>query len=193
VSGSIQDSKRLPRYRESVIDFALGLRDFNDKNWPDISTRLKSAIISVDLKGIVTSTVTEDNGQVHIRTYDSRNHFALLNYSAFFPSGQKYIEYSNSNFSQIGGLELPASIVERDTYWESGQEHVSRTVVLSNIKYVLNDPKNTTDSYYMMWKKGSIVADLRIGRNLSVKSGDRTLTDKEIYQIFKDQGDTDQP
>ncbi len=158
-SGRVED----PGLQLSIdrdVELGLGLKSCGSNQWLKVSD-FERAQIKRESSGTVV--VTRDGGHyLHRWTYDSNRGYALTSYE-LVRDGRVWWALKNSDFLNVDGLVLPMQMEIRVFKEEDGDTVRTMTKRMTIHKYSLHHPENTPDKYNIVWPRGTVVYDNRIG------------------------------
>jgi len=176
--------------------------DFRSDTFIEIALGLRAVANGIAVEchdGNQTTLILNDTGeQVHRWLVDSSaDGLQVKSYSvSSSQSDCEFIKFSFAEFQRVNGIQLPKKVLiertlSRQVPGVSGQQpYVVETVTLAVQQYRLDAKDNVVERYQMVWPKGSVVGDTRIGKTFKIASGDRMLTDKDLDEIVNKKRDT---
>ena len=167
-AGLIGNSIRLPQ-SIAKIDVGLGLRLSQENRWMS-EDRLRAAEVGQDAQGRPTASLRDEGGAIHTWTLDPVRQYAIVACSVRTKNGELREEMECGDFEEIGGVSLPRSVTCRNIR-ERLPPRISVEDRTEIIRYVLNSPTNTAESYHIVWPNGSEVYDERTETTHHVGSG----------------------
>lgn len=166
----------------SVILYALGLRPFgHDWFHADAFGKMVARAEGRRLLFIYRSPDMYVNKWI----FDLRNHLAITRYELSVRGGSGLhpeLAVICSKFRTVNGVALPGKLVARTLTNTPGYFPVVQK--FAHVTYKIGEAKNIRSDYIMVWPRGSVVLDSRINKSFLIKSGNRTLTDKQIYNLL---------
>jgi hypothetical protein len=141
------------------LDVALGYRAPLDVNWltPDELETWKMKFPGGGMTATISLSITVPDQPKANRliTYSKDNDYATSAISVM-RQGMQVENITCDNFQDVGAWRLPGHIVVQ-TFGDDGQP--AKKTEISIKSFVLNDPKNTPDTYSDFWPAGTPVSD----------------------------------
>jgi hypothetical protein len=191
-SGVISDHDRFYD-DDAYIDIGLGLRLFSGATLlreEDLRNKLTVRKGAVDHQAVFE--LEDTHSFKHRWEVDESDGFKVESYTV---TGRKstvpFVIYNFGDFLRVKGVWLPKSIEALRQYpgsnspSRSNPPRIWETAKLTVANYVIDSPDNVIEKYRMVWPKGTIVWDQRTGLQIQVRSGDRVLSDSDIFEIQK--------
>jgi hypothetical protein len=165
--GSIINKEVLPS--DTVFDCALGLRLWERDSWLE-PTDIALAALEEDEE--VALTFVDNERQRHRLTFDPRLSYALKTVSVSDDGGREFYKITASDFLNVDGIFLPQTILAQRLGFDPGQPQPAerQRVQISVHDYSVNDPGNLPERYHLVWPKGTLVKDQRLGVRVRMAS-----------------------
>ncbi len=172
-----------------LISSALGLRPLSHHGWMWLDAALFKKMKFVDLgNGSFSLTQIRRDGVQYQWTFALAPSIKLVGVreSWTLPGRPNSVlaTVRSSNFHRVAGLLLPARVVETQFSGRRFLPGPLRHITLTHIKYKLGSKLNTPKSYFILFPKGSVVIDERIGAVFHITKP-TVLSDKEIFKRLK--------
>jgi len=157
-----------PPPEDTLVDIALGLRYLDENAWIKPDT-LRQCEWTHDPDGNITATCFiapqkeyPNYREIHRSRFDPRRGYALIHYSVADGDYVVFdVEYRD--LRSVDGIYLPYTLTASHLSLEDGKMRVWARQDVTIERYLVNDPANTPDSFFMRWKSDAFVKDMRTG------------------------------
>jgi hypothetical protein len=186
VVGVIEESRDIPP--DTFIEQLLLIRPARSQRLltADVLT-VTPAAIGADGDELVLTLV--DAGGEHRWTLDKRTG-AVREYALAVGEKQDVqIKITVTSFQTVDGKTFPSEFVATNYGFLGGKRFELRKHALKVDKIALASPTNVPELYFHWWPIGSVVGDLRTGRQFAVVTAPLQLTDDAELRLVKKEGE----